>query len=200
MKILENNSIYYYEDFYTNKIIAGSDEVGRGPLAGPVFAAIVILKKNEKIIGLKDSKKLTSQKREKLCKEILSKSLDWSIGIVDNEIIDKINILEATKLSIKIAYKNLKIKPDILLIDALKIPEIDCEQISIIKGDEKVASIAAASIVAKVFRDQLMNIYSEIYPMYNFSKNKGYGTKEHIEKIMEFGASPIHRKSFKIKY
>lgn len=198
MKNNENN-LYYYENLYKDKIVAGCDEAGRGPLAGPVVSAIVILDKDSFIEGINDSKQVSPSKRKMLFEKIIDSSIDWSFGLVNNKIIDDINILQATKLSMQLAFYNLTVKPDILLLDAITISGVNCEQVSIVKGDTKSVSIAAASILAKVFRDNLMNHYNEKFPMYNFSKHKGYGTKEHRDNINKHGLSDIHRKSFKLK-
>lgn len=178
------------------KIIAGIDEAGRGPLAGPVVAASVILKEDIKIDGLRDSKKVSPKDREILYSKIKKTSLDIGIGIVDNEDIDRLNILKATRLAMQLAVNNLSILPDLLIIDALSLPLIKIKQISPIKGESVSASVAAASIVAKVVRDRIMLDYHKQYPCYNFEKHKGYSTKEHIEMIQMYGPCPIHRKSF----
>ena len=170
--------------------------MGRGPLAGPVVAACVILDKNKQILYLNDSKKLSEKKREALYKEICESAVAYGIGIVSPARIDEINILNATYEAMRAAISNLKLKPDILLNDAVHIPKVDIKQVSIIKGDAKSVSIAAASIVAKVSRDRLMVEYDSLYPEYKFAKNKGYGTKEHIAAIKEHGLCPIHRRSF----
>ncbi|SKC87060.1 RNase HII [Maledivibacter halophilus] len=177
-------------------LIAGLDEAGRGPLAGPVVASAVILPKNKIILGVDDSKKIPEKRREKLFKEIYNSALYVGVGIVDNRIIDQINIFNATKLAMKRAIYDLKIKPDFLLIDALELADINIKQRSIVKGDSKSISIAAASIIAKVTRDNLVREYDRKYPGYNFSKHKGYGTKEHYEAINKYGVTPVHRKSF----
>lgn len=186
-----------YERKYKNMIVAGIDEAGRGPLAGPVVCACVImpLEKDKIIEGINDSKKLSPSKREKLYDQILKTALDYSIVEIDEKIIDEINILNATKLGMKKALENLKIKPDIVLIDAVKI-ESDIKQENIIKGDALSYNIASASILAKVYRDRLMIELSKKYPQYNFAKHKGYGTKEHIEALKLYGKCPIHRNSF----
>lgn len=186
-----------YERKYKNMIVAGIDEAGRGPLAGPVVCACVImpLEKDKIIEGINDSKKLSPSKREKLYDQILKTALDYSIVEIDEKIIDEINILNATKLGMKKALENLKIKPDIVLIDAVKI-ESDIKQENIIKGDALSYNIASASILAKVYRDRLMVELSKKYPQYNFAKHKGYGTKEHIEALKLYGKCPIHRNSF----
>lgn len=186
-----------YERKYKNMIVAGIDEAGRGPLAGPVVCACVImpLEKDKIIEGINDSKKLSPSKREKLYDQILKTALDYSIVEIDEKIIDEINILNATKLGMKKALENLKIKPDIVLIDAVKI-ESDIKQKNIIKGDALSYNIASASILAKVYRDRLMIELSKKYPQYNFAKHKGYGTKEHIEALKLYGKCPIHRNSF----
>ena len=186
----------FEEKYKTYTYIAGVDEVGRGPLAGPVVAACVILDKNKQILYLNDSKKLSEKKRESLYKEICESAVAYGIGVVSPARIDEINILNATYEAMRAAISNLKLKPDILLNDAVHIPKVDIKQVSIIKGDAKSVSIAAASIVAKVSRDRLMVEYDSLYPEYKFAKNKGYGTKEHIAAIKEHGLCPIHRRSF----
>lgn len=187
-----------YENRYEkNVLIAGLDEVGRGCLAGPVVCAAVIMPLEKELIidGINDSKKLTAKERERLDKLIREKAIAYSISIIDKETIDEINILEATKLGMKNAVENLKIKPNILLIDAVKI-ESDIKQENIIKGDEKSYNIACASIIAKVYRDNYMKQISLKYPLYNFAQNKGYGTREHIECLLKNGPCQIHRKTF----
>ncbi len=187
-----------YENRYEkNILIAGLDEVGRGCLAGPVVCAAVIMPLEKELIidGINDSKKLTAKERERLDKLILEKAIAYSISIIDKETIDEINILEATKLGMRNAVENLKIKPNILLIDAVKI-ESDIKQENIIKGDEKSYNIACASIIAKVYRDNYMKQISLKYPLYNFAQNKGYGTREHIECLLKNGPCQIHRKTF----
>ena len=183
-----------YEKGY--EIIAGIDEAGRGPLAGPVVAAAVILRRGSFIEGLNDSKKLTPQKRDKLYDIIMKNALSVGVGIVDEKIIDEINILNATKVAMKQAIEKLIINPDILLTDAVKLPEVKIPQISIVKGDAKSVSIAAASVIAKVTRDRFIEKMDSEYPQYGFSKHKGYGTKAHIEAIKKYGICPIHRVSF----
>lgn len=177
------------------KFIAGIDEVGRGPLAGPVYAAAVILDFENPILGIKDSKKLTEKQRLELYEKIKTEALAYSLGYATVEEIDELNILEATKLAMLRAIEGLKIKPDIIMIDALKL-DIDVPQISIIKGDDLSVSIGAASIIAKVERDLYMQKASIQYPLYNFAQNKGYGTKEHIEAIKKYGPCEIHRRTF----
>lgn len=176
---------------------AGVDEAGRGPLAGPVVAATVILSKKEQIAGLNDSKKLSHKKRELLLNEINKKALHIGIGIVDNKKIDEINILQAALKAMEIAVENLTVRPDFLLIDGNKTTSLKIPQKAIIKGDSKCASIAAASIVAKVTRDRIMAEFDSKYPDYNFIKNKGYPTRDHYEMIKKYGPCPIHRKTFK---
>ncbi|WVE60422.1 ribonuclease HII [Enterococcus faecium] len=174
--------------------IAGIDEVGRGPLAGPVVAAAVILPKNEMILGLNDSKQLSEKKRELLYQQVQEKAL--AIGmIVHQQTIDDVNIYEASKLAIIQAVEKLSIVPSYLLIDAMTL-DLPIQQEKIIKGDARSVSIAAASIIAKVYRDQLMKEYDVLYPGYGFSHNAGYGTKEHLEGLERQGITPIHRKSF----
>lgn len=178
-------------------LIAGIDEAGRGPLAGPVVVGVVILRETSFIEGINDSKKISEAKREKLYEEITNEAVAWSVGIVDETRIDEINILNATKEALTKAISNLKIKPEIILVDALdKIDTLSIPYISIIKGDAKIYSIAAASIIAKVTRDRIIRSYDKIYPEYEFIKNKGYGTAKHIEAIKQYGLCPIHRRSF----
>lgn len=180
--------------------ICGIDEVGRGPLAGPVVACAVVLPKDVTILYLNDSKKLSEKKRELLYDEIMEKAVAVGIGAVGPARIDEINILQATYEAMRMAIEDLTGKlgkePDLLLNDAVTIPEVDIPQVPIIKGDAKSISIAAASIVAKVTRDHLMIEYDQILPGYDFAKNKGYGTKAHIAGLKELGATPIHRKTF----
>jgi len=178
------------------KFIAGIDEAGRGPLAGPVVAAAVILDPKIVIPGINDSKKLSEAKREYLYDEINNKAISVGIGIVDEKTIDEINIKQATYMAMEMAISNLKVKPDFLLIDAEKLINVPIHQISIIKGDSLSVSIAAASIIAKVTRDRILDEYDKKYPEYGFGKHKGYGTKQHIESIRNFGLLPIHRRSF----
>ncbi|HHV95527.1 MAG TPA: ribonuclease HII [Clostridiaceae bacterium] len=182
------------------KYIAGVDEAGRGPLAGPVVAAAVILPSNIFIENLKDSKKLSSKRRDVLYDEIRSKALAFGIGMTDEKCIDEINILNATKSAMEQAINSLEIKPDIIFIDALKLDHISIPQVPITDGDNLSVSIAAASIIAKVTRDRLIEEYDRIYPQYGFAKHKGYGTKEHLEAIKKYGICPIHRMSFVKKY
>lgn len=177
------------------KLIAGVDEVGRGPLAGPVVVACVIMPTDDLIDGIDDSKKVLEKKREKLYPLILEKAICVNIAVVDEKVIDEINILEATKKAMYEAVAGMKVQPEVVLIDAVKL-DLPCKTVSIIKGDAKSYNIGAASIVAKVYRDRMMNEYAKIYPQYGFEKNKGYGTKAHIDAIKEFGATPIHRQSF----
>lgn len=178
------------------ELVAGIDEVGRGPLAGPVVAAAVILPKECKIEGVNDSKKLSAKKREELYDIILEKALSYGIGIVSNERIDEINILQATYEAMREALSQLSPKADYILADAVTIPRVSTPQRGIIKGDAKSMSIGAASIVAKVYRDRLMEAFDEVYPGYGFGANKGYGSAEHIEGIKKLGITPIHRKTF----
>ena len=190
-----------YENKYGHiNYICGIDEVGRGPFAGPVVAAAVILPKDCEILYLNDSKKISEKKREILYDEIMGKALSVGVGTASPEIIDEINILQATFVAMREALGNLNIYPDLLLNDAVIIPDINIEQVGIIKGDEKSISIAAASIIAKVTRDRMMLEYHEKYPEYGFDSNKGYGTKVHIEALKTHGVLPIHRRSFIKKY
>lgn len=179
---------------------AGIDEAGRGPLAGPVVAACVILPEGVFIGGLNDSKQLSASKRDLLFDEIKEKALSYSIGIVDEKCIDDINILNATKKAMKMAVDGVKPRPDLLLIDAVKLDDVDIKQIPIIKGDALSISIAAASILAKVTRDRLIDELDPVYPEYGFKKHKGYGTEEHINAIKKYGICPIHRLSFTKKF
>ena len=189
--------MYIYERKYADfQYICGIDEVGRGPLAGPVVAGAVILPKDCDILYLNDSKKLSEKKRELLYDEIMEKAVATGIGIVGPNVIDEINILQATYEAMRIAISNLKVRPDLLLNDAVTIPEVEICQVPIIKGDAKSASIAAASIIAKVTRDRLMVQYDEVLPGYGFASNKGYGSAMHIQAIKDMGATPIHRQSF----
>ena len=180
--------------------ICGVDEVGRGPFAGPVVAAAVILPKDCDILYLNDSKKLSEKKRETLYDEIYEKAEAIGIGMASEKVIDEINILQATYQAMRSAIRKLEIVPNLLLNDAVTIPEVSIRQVPIIKGDAKSASIAAASIVAKVTRDRMMKEYDGIYPGYQFAKNKGYGTKAHIEAIKAQGICDIHRRTFVKKY
>lgn len=183
-----------YEEQYP--MICGIDEVGRGPLAGPVCASAVILPKDCEILYINDSKKLSEARREALYEEIMEKAISVGIGFASPETIDEVNILQATYIAMRDAISQLKVAPDILLNDAVTIPQVSVKQVPIIKGDAKSISIAAASIIAKVTRDRLMKEYDAVMPEYRFAQNKGYGTKEHIDALREFGPSPIHRKTF----
>ncbi len=177
--------------------ICGIDEAGRGPLAGPVVVASVIMPRDSMIEGVNDSKKVSEKKREEIYQKIVEEAISYGVGIIDQDKIDEINILNATKLGLTTSIKELKVKPNIILVDALKgIDTLGIPYESIIKGDAKTYSIAAASIIAKVTRDRIMRQWDEIYPMYGFEKHKGYGTAAHIQAIKEYGLCPIHRKSF----
>ncbi len=199
-------AMHEYENAHADvRFIAGIDEAGRGPLAGPVVAACCILPKDAVILYLNDSKKVTALRREALLPEIKEKAIAYGIGIVDEKRIDEINILQADYEAMRIAVqktsamlqaKGLADAPGLLLNDAVTIPGVEIPQESIIKGDAKSVSIAAASILAKVTRDQLMEAYDAQYPEYGFARNKGYGTKEHIEALKRLGPCPIHRCSF----
>jgi len=187
-----------YENKYgvAYEYIAGIDEVGRGPLAGPVVTACVILPKDCDILYINDSKKLSASKREELYEEIMEKAVSVSFGVASEKRIDEINILQATYEAMRQSIKEAKVEPSLLLNDAVTIPDVDIKQVAIIKGDAKSISIGAASIVAKVTRDRMMVEYDKIYPEYGFAANKGYGTAEHIEALKKFGPCPIHRRSF----
>ncbi|WP_297129009.1 ribonuclease HII [uncultured Eubacterium sp.] len=183
-----------YENGYT--CVCGVDEAGRGPLAGPVFAAAVVLGRGQVIEGVNDSKKLSEKKREALFDKIKEEALYYSIASVDEKTIDEINILNATFLAMKKAVEGLEIKPDFAMIDGNKTPDLDIDCEAVVKGDANSVSIAAASILAKVSRDRYMLEMAEKYPEYKFEKHKGYGTKLHYEMLDEFGASEIHRQTF----
>ena len=179
------------------KYIAGIDEAGRGPLAGPVVVGVVIMKPDSFIEGINDSKKISESKREKLYEQITEEAMAWSVGIVTEKEIDELNILNATKKALEKALDSLQIRPDRILVDALE--HIDTKGVpytSVIKGDAKIYSISAASIIAKVTRDRIMRQYDEVYPEYGFAKHKGYGTAAHIGAIKEHGPCPLHRKTF----
>ncbi|MCL2335591.1 MAG: ribonuclease HII [Endomicrobia bacterium] len=179
------------------KSVAGVDEAGRGPLAGPVTAAAVILPKDADIPYLNDSKQLTPKKREELFEIIIHTALAYSVSTVDNNKIDEVNILQATFIAMGESVSKLKVRPDLCLIDGNhKVPKLAFDQQAIIDGDAKSAAIAAASILAKVTRDRLMLEYAKQYPVYGFEKHKGYGTKAHMEVLQKYGACPIHRRSF----
>ena len=178
------------------KIVCGIDEAGRGPLAGPVFAAAVILPENYSHEILNDSKKLSEKKRDMVYDDIIRDAVSWSVGIATEKEIDDINILNATFLAMKRAVEGLKIKPDLAYIDGNREPKTGVREITIVKGDSKCMSVAAASIIAKVSRDRFMLGIDEKYPQYQFSKHKGYGTKLHYEMIEKFGVSEVHRKTF----
>lgn len=198
-EVTRTDKMYAFEDKYAAmgmKYICGIDEVGRGPLAGPVVTCAVILPQNEKILHLNDSKQLSAHKREELYDIIISCAVSYGIGISSENRIDEINILQATYEAMRMSIDNLKVKPDILLNDAVKIPNVNITQVPIIKGDTLSASIAAASIVAKVTRDRMMVEYDKLYPGYDFGSNMGYGSKKHIEAIKSMGLCEIHRKSF----
>ena len=190
--------LFEFEDQYTEKgdtAIAGIDEAGRGPLAGPVVAACAIMPLDDIIEGINDSKKLSEKKREALFEQIKEKTLAFSIVEMPAEVIDDINILEATKKAMIQCVNELAMKPDVVFIDAVKL-NLPYETLSIIKGDARSYNIAAASILAKVHRDRLMREYAKIYPEYGFAKHKGYGTSEHIRALKEFGPCPLHRALF----
>lgn len=178
------------------RYIAGVDEAGRGPLAGPVYAAAVILPRDIRLDGINDSKKLSPKKREELFDEITEKAIGYSIFSVDEKTIDEINILRATYMAMNGAVNLLSPKPDYVIIDGNSIRDMLIPHETIVKGDAKSISIAAASILAKVARDRYITEMAELYPEYGFEKHKGYGTKEHTEAILKYGASPIHRKTF----
>lgn len=190
-------AMHEYENLYKDyQYIGGIDEVGRGPFAGPVVACCVIMPKDCNILYVNDSKKVSEKRREDLFDIIREQAVSIGIGIRDNERIDEINILEATYEAMQDAIANMKVKPDILLNDAVTIPKVDIKQVPIIKGDAKSFTIACASIVAKVTRDRMMCEYDSVYPGYDFASNKGYGSARHIAGLKELGPTPIHRRSF----
>lgn len=191
MKTIE---LFDFDRSITDGPIAGIDEAGRGPLAGPVVCACCIMPMDHMIEGVMDSKKISENRREKLYETIVKTALDYSVSVVENEEIDEINILNATKKGMLECILKLKIPPEVVLIDAVKIA--DYKVMPIIKGDAKSYNIAAASIIAKVTRDRIMRRYDGIYPDYGFAKNKGYGTGEHIEAIKKYGLTQIHRRTF----
>lgn len=194
---LRIDEIRKFEEMYSDyNLICGIDEVGRGPLAGPVMAGAVILPKGCRIHDINDSKKLTEKKREMLYDIIMREAVAVGIGVVGPERIDEINILQATYEAMRAAIKNLGVVPDILLNDAVTIPGVDIKQVPIVKGDAKSITIGAASIMAKVTRDRYMVEISEKYPEYGFASNKGYGSAAHIAAIKEFGPTPLHRRTF----
>ncbi len=194
------NAISAFEiEAYNNgyNLIAGIDEAGRGPLAGPVVAAAVILPKGACIPSIDDSKKLSEKKREQLYNVITKEAISIGTGIVDEKTIDEINILQASIRAMKIAIEKLSVMPDFILSDAVSLADLNIPQKAIIKGDSKSISIAAASIIAKVTRDRLMYEYHKKFPTYNFAFNKGYGTEEHLKMLKKYGPCEIHRRSFK---
>lgn len=190
-------NLKFFENKYSDyNYICGIDEVGRGPLAGPVVAGAVILPKDCDILYINDSKKLTASKREELFQIIMEKAVSAKTALVSPQYIDKVNILQATYEAMRKAIATLNVQPDILLNDAVNIPLVNIKQVPIIKGDAKSISIGAASIIAKVTRDAMMVEYDKIYPEYDFASNKGYGSAKHIEALKKYGPCPIHRRSF----
>jgi len=182
------------------RVIAGLDEAGRGPLAGPVVAAAVVLPPKGKWTGVDDSKKLSPAQREKIFPLLLEKALGVGVGIVEAQEIDRLNILQASLKAMQLAVEKLPLPPDFLLIDGIHALRVPLPQQTIPKGDQRCLSIAAASIVAKVTRDRLMTAYHDQYPQYNFARHKGYGTKEHLQAIGKYGCCPLHRRSFRTIY
>ena len=196
-ELIRTDGLKKYEREYASYAhICGIDEVGRGPLAGPVVACAVILPKDCDILYLNDSKQLTPKKREALYDEIMAKAVAVGVGMANEKVIDEINVLNADYEAMKQAISKLQVKPQLLLNDAVNIPGVDIEQVGIIKGDTLSASIAAASIIAKVTRDRLMVEYDSLYPGYGFAKNMGYGTAEHIDALKKIGPCAIHRRTF----
>ena len=181
------------------QFVAGVDEAGRGPLAGPVVAAAVIFPTNIFIAGINDSKKISHNKRLELLPIIQNESIAFAVGVICEKTIDQINILQASFEAMRLALEQLTVPPQHILVDGKSIPNIPCRQTPILKGDQKSFSIAAASIIAKVTRDQMMETYDRMYPQYGFVKHKGYCTQEHVTALRKYGLSPIHRRSFKVK-
>ncbi|GAV25906.1 ribonuclease HII [Carboxydothermus islandicus] len=201
MKTLDNNlpfNLQIENQLFSSgyELVAGGDEAGRGPIAGPVVAAIVVIKPGIYIPEVDDSKKLSSKKREKLFEEIITMVTDWSVAVVGPDLIDRLNIYRATKFALKVALNSLSIKPEALILDALELKGFSGKQISLVKADEISFAVACASILAKVIRDKIMEQYDKDFPGYGFKKNKGYLTREHREALELLGPSPIHRKSF----
>lgn len=194
LKLMLSNELSLYKDGY--KLVAGADEAGRGPLAGPVVAAVVILDHKTLIPRINDSKKLSESRRNLLYEEIIRKSISFGIGIIDHKTIDELNVLRASLEAIKKAVYEMPIQPDFLLVDGNYLPNLNLPMRSIVSGDSLSLSIASASILAKVTRDRIMSEYDAIYPQYGFKKNKGYPTKEHLSAIRKYGPCEIHRKSF----
>lgn len=190
--------IYGYDESFRSKgfLVAGIDEAGRGPIAGPVVAAAVVLTSGIRIDGLKDSKLLTEKQRQSVFHDIMCFAADVGVGITEVQVIDRVNILEATRLAMASATADLLERPQMLLIDAVKLPAVDIEQDTPYKGESISASIAAASVVAKVVRDGIMGEYHRLYPEYGFDRHKGYGTKAHLDALRRYGPCPIHRRSF----
>ena len=197
-KLKEIEQSVYKEGF---QYICGIDEAGRGPLAGPVVIASAIMPKDSMIEGVNDSKKVSEKKREELFEIITKEAISYGVGIISQEEIDEINILNATKKGLTESLKDLSVKPDIILVDALKdIDTLNIPYRSVIKGDAKIYSIACASIIAKVTRDRIIREWDKVYPQYGFASHKGYGTAKHIEAIKEYGLCPLHRRSFTKKF
>ncbi len=191
------NSLYQFDlDYCKNGYVIGVDEAGRGPLAGPVVAAACIIKSSEALLGLDDSKKLSEAERERLYRVITSQAISYGVGIVDSDVIDSVNILNATKMAMQKAIESADKVYDIILTDFVKLSDVDKPLYGIVKGDAKSLAIAAASIIAKVTRDRLLKQYDQIYPQYGFAKHKGYGTAYHIAQIKTHGSCNIHRQSF----
>jgi ribonuclease HII len=190
---LRQKELFLYKQGYA--FVGGIDEAGRGPLAGPVVAACVILPPDCSLPGLDDSKKLTPLKREHLEQQIKEAAVAWSVGLVNHREIDALNIYQATKVAMTKALRFLRVRPDYLLVDAMKL-EVDVPQESVTHGDRTCAAIAAASIIAKTYRDRIMELLDEVYPSYGFKDNKGYGTARHLEALRLYGPSPVHRRSF----
>lgn len=188
--------LFEFDKKQTYGLLAGMDEAGRGPLAGPVVCACCIMPLDDYVDGINDSKKVSEKKREELFEIIKEKALDYSVAVVSQAVIDEINILNATKKGMADCVASLKQKPELILVDAVTVPGIDCNQRALIKGDATSYNIAAASIIAKVTRDRFMRKYAEKYPQYDFAKNKGYGTNFHIDAIKKYGLCEIHRRSF----
>ncbi len=193
---MKTSELFEYDKAFLPKTVAGVDEVGRGPLAGPVVCACVIMPLDEMIDGVNDSKKLSEKKREQLYDLLREKAISYSVAEISPAVIDEVNIYQATKLCMKKAIEGLSVKPSLVLVDAMSDLDVSVPCKAIIKGDAQSYNIAAASIIAKVYRDRLMREMSEKYPEYGFSNNKGYGTREHIQALKTYGKTEIHRESF----
>lgn len=197
---MKTSELFAYDRAFDVPLLAGMDEAGRGPLAGPVVCACCILPPTDPIEGINDSKKLSESKRERVYERIVAQAVDWSVAVIDAQTVDEINILQATKRGMRQAVEGLSVVPQLLLVDAVKNLEVAVPYRSIIRGDAQSYAIAAASIVAKVTRDRLLREYDACYPQYGFARHKGYGTAAHIAAIGRYGACAIHRRTFIKKF